>query len=82
MKCSTTISNGVGTGLKATAVITGSLSIPAFATGQVLSIGISLSGMNILLPLTNAAFQKSSESFAVKQELIKSIKLLAHYSII
>ena len=38
--------------------------------------------MNILLPLTNAAFQKSSESFAVKQELIKSIKLLAHYSII
>ena len=33
MKCSATISNGVGTGLKATAVITGSFSIPAFPTG-------------------------------------------------
>ena len=33
MKCSATISNSVGTGLKATAVITGSFSIPAFPTG-------------------------------------------------
>ena len=76
MKRLTTISNAVGTGLIATAVITGSLSIPAYASGWNLPAGMALSGMNILLSLTNAAYQRLNQLFAVKQEKHYSTKLL------
>ena len=46
-----TISNAVGSGLIARAVITSSLSIPAFASGWTLPIGVALC-------LANAASQK------------------------
>ena len=46
-----TISNAVGSGLIARAVITSSLSIPAFASGWTLPIGVALC-------LENAASQK------------------------
>ena len=68
MKRLATISSTVRTGLIATAVITGSLSIHAFAIGWDLPIGVALSGMSILLPLANSASRKSSQLFDVKQE--------------
>ena len=50
-------SNAAVTGLIATAVITGCLSIPVFASGWAMPISMTLFGMSILLPLANAAFQ-------------------------
>ena len=72
-----TISNAADTGVNTTTIITGSLSIPPFASGWALPIGMALSGIRILLPLTNADSQKPSQLFAVKQEKHNSIKLLA-----
>ena len=63
-------SNVVGTGFSATAVITGCVSIPAFASDWGLPIGVVLCSMNIfiLLLLENAASQKLRQLFAVKQK--------------
>ena len=65
-----------GNGLIATAVITGGLYFPALTYVWALLIGMALSGMSILLPLKNAAFRKSSQVFAVKEEKHSLIKLL------
>lgn len=70
-----TISNANGTGLITTAVLIASVSIPTFACRWVLLTGASLSAMSILLPLANAASQRSSQ-LAVKHEKSNSIKLL------
>ena len=51
MKRLANFSNAVGT-----AVITGTLSIPAFTVGWTLLAGVALSDTTILMPLANAAF--------------------------
>ena len=50
-----TISNAVGIVLIATAVATGSLSVPAFASGWALSLYIALYRMSVLLLQANSA---------------------------
>ena len=50
-----TISNAVGIILIATAVATGSLSVPAFASGWALSLYIALYRMSVLLLQANSA---------------------------
>ena len=77
LQCLATTSNAAGTRLISTAVITGSHSIPAFASGWALPIGVYLSDTGILLPLANATSQKSSQLFAAKQEKHNLIRLLA-----
>ena len=56
----TSISNAVGTGLTAAAVVTSAVSTPAFACGWALPLGVALSTMSVLLPLANAASRKLS----------------------
>ena len=58
-------------------VITGGISIAAFASGVGLAVGISLSGTRLLLSLATGITQKSFKTFTVKQEKHDSIKLLA-----
>ena len=58
-------------------MITGGISIAAFASGLRLSVGIALSGTSLLLSLATAMIQKSFKIFTVKQEKHNSIKLLA-----
>lgn len=64
----------VGTGIITAALITSSLSIPAFTSSWALPIGVVLSSMQ-LLALANASFRKSSYFFAVKQERNNSDKV-------
>ena len=58
-------------------MITGGISIAAFASGVGLPIGIVLSGTSLLLSLTTVITLKSFKTFTVKQEKHDSIKLLA-----
>ena len=67
----------VDTGLITSTVITGGISIAAFASGVGLSVGIALSGTSLLLSLTTAITRKSFKFFTVKQEKHDAIKLLA-----
>ena len=67
----------VDTGLITSTVITGGISIAAFASGAGLSVGIALSGTSLLLSLTTAITRKSFKIFTVKQEKHDAIKLLA-----
>ena len=60
MKRLANFSNAVGT-----AVITGTLSIPAFTVGWTLLVGVALSDITILMPLANAAFWRTSQLFTV-----------------
>ena len=77
MKRFNTITGIVDTGLITSTVITGGISIAAFASGVGLPVGIALSGTSLLFPLTIAITRKSSKTFTVKQEKHDSIKLLA-----
>ena len=67
----------VDTGLITSTVITGGISIAAFASGVGLSVGIALSGTSLLLSLTTAITRKSFKFFTVKQKKHDAIKLLA-----
>ena len=58
-------------------VITGRISIVAFASCVGLPVGIDSSGTSLLLSLATAITQKSFEIFTVKQEKHDAIKLLA-----
>ena len=58
-------------------MITGGISIAAFANGVGLSVDIALSGTSLLLSLTTVITRKSSRTFTVKQEKHDAIKLLA-----
>ena len=60
------------TGLITSTVMTGGVSIAAFASGVGLPVGIALSGISLLLSLA-----KSFKTFTVKQEKHDAIKLLA-----
>ena len=77
MKRFNTITGIVDTGLITSTVITGGISIAAFANGVGLSVDIALSGTSLLLSLTTVITRKSSRTFTVKQEKHDAIKLLA-----
>ena len=77
MKRFNTITGMVDTGLITSTMITGGISIPAFASGVGLPVGIALSGTSLLLSLATAITRKSFKIFTVKQEKHDAIKLLA-----
>ena len=58
-----TITGIVDMGLITSTVITGGISITAFASGVNLSIGIALSGINLILCLATAITRKSFKLF-------------------
>ena len=64
-------------GLITSTVITGGISIVAFASGVGLPVDIALSGTSLLLSLATAITRKSFKTFTVKQEKNDVIKLLA-----
>ena len=67
----------VDTRLITSTVITGGISIAAFASGVGLPVGIALSGTSLLLSLVTAITRKSFKIFTIKQEKHDAIKLLA-----
>ena len=77
MKRLNTITGIVDTGLIPSTMITGGISIAAFASGVELPVGITLSGTSLLFFLAAAVTQKSFKIFTVKQEKHDAIKLLA-----
>ena len=76
MKRFNTITGIVDTGLITSTVITGGISIAAFASGVGLPVCIALSGTSLLLSLTTSITRKSLKIFTVKQEKQDAIKLL------
>ena len=77
MKRFNTITSIIETGLIISTVITGGISIAAFASGVGLPVGITLSGTSLLLSLVTAITQKYFKTFTVNQEKHSVIKLLA-----
>ena len=77
MKRFNTITVIVDTGLITSTVITGGISIAAFASDAGLPVGIALSGTSLLLSLATVITQKSFQFFTIKQEKHNAIKLLA-----
>ena len=76
MKRFNTITSIVDTGLITSTVITGEVSIAAFASGVGLPVGITLSGTSLLFSLETGITQKSFKICTVKQEKNDAIKLL------
>ena len=68
MKRFNTITGIVDTGLITSTVITGGISIAAFASGVGLPVGIALGATSLLLSLATAITRKSFKIFTVKQE--------------
>ena len=77
MKQFNTITGIVDTGLITSTVITGGISITAFASGAGLPVGIALSGTSVLIFLATAITRNSFKIFTLKQEKHDAIKLLA-----
>ena len=77
MKRFNIITGIVDTDLITSTVITGGVSIAAFASGVGLPVAITLSGTILLLSLATVITRKSFKTFTVKQEKHDSIKLLA-----
>ena len=77
MKRVNTITGIVDTGLITSTVITGGISIWAFASGVGLPVGAALDGTSLILSLATGITRKSFKTFTVKQEKHDSIKLLA-----
>ena len=77
MKRFNTITGIVDTGLITSTVITGGISIAAFASGVGLPVGVALSGTSLLLSLAIVITRKSFKTFTVKQEKHDAIRLLA-----
>ena len=77
MKRFNTFTSIVDTGLITSTVITGGVSIAAFASGVGLPVGIALGGTSLLFSLATAITRKSFKIFTVKQEKHDAIKLLA-----
>ena len=77
MKRFNTITSIVDTGLITSEVITGGVSVAAFASGVGLPVGIALSETSLLFSLATAITRKSFKIFTVKQEKHDIIKLLA-----
>ena len=68
MKRFNTITGIADTGLITSTVITGEISIAAFASGVGLSVGIALSKTSLLLSLETVITQKFFKIFTVKPE--------------
>ena len=77
MKRFITITGIVYTGLIKSTVITGGISIAAFASGVGLPVVIALSGISLLLSLATAITQKYFKTLTMKQEKHDAIKVLA-----
>ena len=77
MKLFNIITGIVDTGLITSTVITGGISIAAFASDVGLPVGVALSGTSLLLSFAMVITRKSFKTFTVKQEKHDSIKLLA-----
>ena len=77
MKRFNTVTGIVDRSLIISTVITGGMSIAAFASGVGLPVGIALSGTSLLLSPETAFTRKSFKIFTVKQEKHDAIKLLA-----
>ena len=77
MKPFNTITGIVHTGLITSTVITGGISIEAFASSIDLPVGIVLSGTSLLLSLATVITWKSCITFSLKQDKHNAIKLLA-----
>ena len=77
MKRFNTMTGIKDTGLITSTVITGGISIAAFASGVGLPVDVALSGTSLLLSLATVITRKSFKTFTVKQEKHDSIKLLA-----
>ena len=77
MKRFNTITGIADTDLITSAVITGGVSIAAFASGVGLPVAITLSGTSLLLSLATVITRKSFKTFTAKQEKPVAIKLLA-----
>ena len=77
MKRFITITGIVYTGLIKSTVITGGISIAAFASGVGLPVVIALSGTSLLLSLATAITQKPFKTLTMKQEKHDAIKVLA-----
>ena len=77
MKRFNRITGIVDTGLITSTLITGGISIAAFASGVGLPVGIALSGTSLLLSLATAITRKSFKIFSVNQGKHNSIRLLA-----
>ena len=71
-----TITSVKDTGLITSTVITGGISITAFASCVGLPVGIALGGTSLLLSLATVITQKSFKTITVKQEKHDSITLL------
>ena len=76
MKPFHTITSIVDTGLITSTIITGEVSIPAFASGVGLPVGIALSETSLLFSLATIITRKSLKIFTVKREKHDAIKLL------
>ena len=76
MKRFNIITGAVDTILIISKIITGGISIAAFASGVVLHVSIALRGASLFLYLPTAIARKSFKNFTVKQEKHDSIKLL------
>ena len=72
-----TITGIVDTDLITSVVITGEISIAAFASGVGLPVDIALSRTSLILSLATAITRMSFKIFTVKQEKHDTIKLLA-----
>ena len=77
MKRFNTITGIVYIGLITPTMITGGISIAAFASGFGLPVGIALSGTSLLLSLATFITRKSLKTFTVKRKKHDTIKLLA-----
>ena len=77
MKRFNIITGIIHTGLITSTVITGGISIEAFARSIDLPVGIVLSGTSLLLSLTTIITWKSFKTFSLKQGKHNAIKLLA-----
>ena len=75
MKPFNTVTSIFDTGLITSTVITGGVSIAAFASGAGLPVGTALSGTSLLSSLATTITQKSFKIFTVKQEKHDTIKL-------
>ena len=77
MKRFITIASFVDTDLITLTVVTGGISIAAFANGVGLPVGIALGGASLFLSVITTAIRKSSKPLKVSREKHDSIKLLA-----
>ena len=76
MKRYNTITGIVDTGLITSTVVTGGISIAAFASDVGLPVSIALSRTSLLLSLATVSTGKSFKTFTAKQEKHAAIKLL------